>query len=90
MASAYSNRADAYHELGEYESAIADYRKALTFDARNDSAYHNLGLLTQRRAITIRRFIIMTKHYSLMTTNIHATTASKRGCCWKNGKKLGK
>jgi tetratricopeptide (TPR) repeat protein len=44
MASAYSNRADAYHELGEYESAIADYRKALKFDARNDSAYHNLGV----------------------------------------------
>ena len=44
MASAYSNRADAYHELGEYDSAIADYRKALTFDALNSSIYHNLGV----------------------------------------------
>ena len=44
MASAYSNRADAYHELGEYDSAIADYRKALTFDTLNSAIYHNLGV----------------------------------------------
>ena len=44
MASVYSKRADAYHELGEYDSAIADYLTALTFDARNDAAYHNLGI----------------------------------------------
>lgn len=44
MASVYSNRADAYHEIGEYDSAIADYLTALTFDARNDAAYHNLGI----------------------------------------------
>ena len=35
---------DAYHELSEYENAIADYQKALTFDPRNYAAYHNLGI----------------------------------------------
>ena len=44
MASAYSKRADAYHELGEYDSEILDYQKALTFNVRNANVYHNLGV----------------------------------------------
>ena len=44
MASAYSKRADAYHELGEYDSEILDYQKALTFNVRNANVYHNLGI----------------------------------------------
>ena len=44
MAAAYSKRADAYHELDEYENAISDHLKALTFNARNAAVYHNLGV----------------------------------------------
>ena len=45
MGTAYNRRAQAYQDLEEYDSATADYQKALTFNPLNSAIYHNLGIV---------------------------------------------
>ena len=43
MRAAYYKRAEAYHELKDYDSAISDFQKTLTFDMQDDEVHQNLG-----------------------------------------------
>ena len=45
MQLAYQKRADAYHELKDYDNAVSDYQKTLTFNTRDDQVHHNLGII---------------------------------------------
>ena len=45
MALAYYNRGNTYSELKQYESAIADFTKAIEIDTQLALAYANLGLV---------------------------------------------
>ena len=45
MRLAYFKRADAYEELDDYDRAIPDYRRALSFDPRDEQVHHNLGVI---------------------------------------------
>ncbi|WP_413467407.1 tetratricopeptide repeat protein [Pleurocapsa sp. FMAR1] len=41
----YNNRGNACKKLQEYQKAIADYTKAIFFDADYSDAYYNRGLV---------------------------------------------
>ena len=43
MRAAYRRRAEAYHELKEYDNAIRDFQKTLTFNTQDDEVHQNLG-----------------------------------------------
>ena len=43
--SSYSLRGSAYYRLGNYEKAMADYRKAIELDPAQPHAYYNMGLI---------------------------------------------
>jgi tetratricopeptide (TPR) repeat protein len=44
LAIAYGRRGNAYYDRRDYDSAIADYTKAIEFNARDAAAYNNRGL----------------------------------------------
>ena len=47
---AYNNRGNAYLGEGEYDTAIADYDKAIALDPDNVKTYHNRALAIGQRA----------------------------------------
>ena len=46
---AYSNRGDAYINVGEYDDAIADYNRVIAIDPNDASAYNNRGVAKGRK-----------------------------------------
>ncbi|MCB0225609.1 MAG: tetratricopeptide repeat protein, partial [Anaerolineae bacterium] len=52
-ATAYYNRATAYHQQGQTEAALADYRTATELNPNDGSALYNMAcLLAGRREVT--------------------------------------
>jgi len=63
-----SNLGAAYSRLGRYEEAIAQYRQALKFDARNDTIRFNLALAYYKGALINEAAEELTRFLASATT----------------------
>jgi len=77
LASAYSNRGQAYGRKGLYNSAIADFNKALTLVSNDPLTYNNLAIAYKLKGQRDRAIANFRKALSLGLTSPYKESAQQ-------------
>jgi tetratricopeptide (TPR) repeat protein len=72
LAVVYNNRAIAYHAKGEYDRAIADYKKAIDINPRNADAYYNRAIVHDAKGEYDRAIADLSKAIEINPSHVRA------------------